>query len=345
MGPGARCYHPTRAAGPLVALTTEPRSNQPSVETGVAAGSVLPLVISIVVDYDGLEDTVRCVRSLLDTSYDRHRIVVVDNGSPSGDGLRLCAEFGDSIVVVSSERNVGYGGGANLGLGWALANDATYAWVLNNDTIVDPACVGRLVEAMESHPEFGVLSPQIGAQVGPEAPSGIWYAGGTVLLRRAEVRHSFEEIQGPDPVPTQYVTGCAMFLRTSSLAEVGLFWEPLFLFWEDVDLSLRMRRCGLKLGVVPAARIRHEIHGSIGAATLEYYHFRNAFVVVRTYGSASTALSGLAFLAGGVVRRWVRAILRRRPAPIAATRGLLAGLRFSIRSRSAESQLRGQPRA
>ena len=338
-------------------MTTESRSNQPAQETGVspatdvvpatgvAAGSVQPLVVSIVVDYDGLDDTLRCVRSLLDSSYDSHRIVVVDNGSPSGDGPRLSAEFGDSVVVISSERNLGYGGGANLGLSWALENEAAYAWVLNNDTIVDPTCIGRLVEAMESHPEFGVLSPQIAARVGPEAPSGIWYAGGTVLLRRAEVRHSFEEIQGPAPVPTQYVTGCAMFLRSSSLAEVGLFWEPLFLFWEDVDLSLRMRRSGLKLGVVPAARIRHEIHGSIGPATLEYYHFRNAFVVVRKYGSASTALSGLLFLAGGVARRWARAMLRRRPAPIAATRGLVAGLRLAIGSRSAESPRRDQPRA
>lgn len=332
-------------------MTTEPRSNLPSHETGVApatdvaAGSVRPLVVSIVVDYDGLEDTLRCVRSLLDSSYDWHRIVVVDNGSPSGDGPRLSAEFGDSIVVISAERNLGYGGGANLGLRWALANGAAYAWVLNNDTLIDPACIGRLVEAMDSHPEFGVLSPQIEARVGPEAPSGIWYAGGTVLLRRAEVRHSFEEIYGRDPVPTQYVTGCAMFLRCSSLAEVGLFWEPLFLFWEDVDLSLRMRRSGLKLGVVPAARIRHEIHGSIGSATLEYYHFRNAFVVVRTYGSASTALSGLLFLVGGVARRWARATLRRRPAPIAATRGLLAGVRFAMGPGSTESPQRGQPRS
>jgi GT2 family glycosyltransferase len=284
-----------------------------------------------VVNYCGFDDTMRCVESLLASTYTDHLVVIVDNASPSGDAPRLSAGLGDRVHLIASGTNLGYGGGANLGLRWALAQKAAYAWVLNNDTIVTPTCIGQLVDAMASNPRFGVLSPQIEAPVGPEAPLGIWFAGGTVLLRRAETRHSLERVESDGIVETGYVTGCAMFLRSAALADTGLFWEPLFLYWEDLDLSLRMRRAGWNLGVLPKALIRHEIHGSVLSQTLDYYHFRNALPIVRTFGSPSSAASALVFLVGGVARRWGRALLRRKPAPTGATRGLLVGFWLTLK--------------
>jgi len=253
-------------------------------------------------------------------------VVVVDNASPAGDAERLSAEFGDRVQVIASGTNLGYGGGANLGLRWAVAHNAAYAWVLNNDTTVDRTCIRLLVDAMESNPAYGIVSPLISAPIGPEAPSGIWYAGGRVLLGRAETRHSVRPVEGAVVIETEYVTGCAMFIRCASLKDTGLFWEPLFLFWEDVDLSLRMRRAGWKLGVVSGAAINHAIHGSVVSRTLEYYHFRNALIIVRKFGSRRTIASGLLYLTGGVARRWARALLRRGPAATPATRGLLVGV-------------------
>jgi GT2 family glycosyltransferase len=296
-----------------------------------SADRTRPLVVSVVVNYCGFDDTIRCVESLLASTYRRHLIAVVDNASPSGDAARLSSELGERVHVIASSTNVGYGGGANMGLRWALGQDATYAWILNNDTIVDPASIQQLVDAMESNPRYGILSPQIEAPVGPEAPLGIWFAGGSVRLGRAETRHAFERVEGDGIVETGYVTGCAMFLRSASLKATGLFWEPLFLYWEDLDLSLRIRLAGWNLGVLPGARIRHEIHGSVGSNTVDYYHFRNALTIVRTFGSGSVAASALLFLVGGVARRWGRALLRRNPAPTAATRGLLVGIWLAIR--------------
>jgi GT2 family glycosyltransferase len=320
------CYHPQRAAGPVIALTPSPRAQGQALETPPSADRTGPLVVSVVVNYGGFDDTMRCVESLLASDYERHMVVVVDNASPSGDAARLSAELADRVHVIASSTNPGYGGGANLGLRWALMQDATYTWVLNSDTVAGPTCIRQLVDAMESNPRYGILSPQIEAPVGPEAPLGIWFAGGTVLLRRAETRHSFRRAEGASVVETEYITGCAMFLRCASLVDTGLFWEPLFLYWEDLDLSLRMRRAGWNLGVLPKALIRHEIHGSVVSQTLDYYHFRNALPIVRTFGSRSTVASALLFLVGGVARRWARALLRRRPAPTGATRGLLVGI-------------------
>lgn len=284
------------------------------------------LVVSVVVNYGGFDDTIRCVESLLGSAYEHHLVVVVDNASPSGDAARLSADLGGRVHVIASGANLGYGGGANLGLRWALAQDATYAWVLNNDTVIEPTCIQQLVDAMETNPRYGILSPQIEAPVGPEAPDGIWFAGGSVLFGRAETRHSFRRAEGASVIETEYVTGCAMFLRCAALMATGLFWEPLFLYWEDLDLSLRMRLAGWNLGVLPGARIHHAVHGSVVSQILDYYHFRNALPIVRTFASRRTAASALLFLVGGVARRWARALLRRKPAPTGATRGLVVGI-------------------
>ncbi|HEX7497645.1 MAG TPA: glycosyltransferase family 2 protein [Candidatus Limnocylindrales bacterium] len=312
-------------------MTPSARAQGHALEAPLSADRTSPLVVSVVVNYCGFDDTMHCVESLLASVYARHLVVVVDNASTSGDAARLTADLGDRVHVIASGTNLGYGGGANLGLRWALDQSATYAWVLNNDTIVEPACIGQLVDAMQANPRTGALSPQIEAPVGPEAPLGIWFAGGKVLLDRAETQHSFERVVGAGILETEYITGCAMFLRSAALADTGLFWEPLFLYWEDLDLSLRMRRAGWNLGVLPNARIQHTIHGSVGSNTLDYYHFRNALVIVRTFGSRRAVASALLFVVGGVARRWGRALLRRKPAPTGATRGLLVGIWLAVR--------------
>jgi GT2 family glycosyltransferase len=315
----------------VVAVTPSPLPRGRGSDLPTPAGTNRPLVTSVVVNYCGFDDTRLCIDSLLASTYERHLVVVVDNASPSADADRLSAEFGDRIHVLSSTKNLGYGGGANLGIGWALDRGSDFAWVLNNDTTVDPTCIKVLVDAMESNTDFGILSPQISAPIGREAPSGIWFSGGSVLLAKATARHSVGRLTGESIARTEYVTGCAMFIRASALAGAGLFCEPLFLFWEDVDLSLRMRRTGWELGVVPNALIHHRIHRSIVSRTSEYYYFRNALLIVRGFGSRSALVTGPCYLTYELTRRWARAFLRRRPAPTTATRGLLVGIVLAIK--------------
>lgn len=243
-------------------MTPRLRPQGHDLETAESADRIEPLVASVVVNYDGLDDTRRCVQSLLASSYGRHQVVVVDNGSHSRDAALLSAEFGDRIRVVASGKNLGYGGGANLSLRWAIAQEATYARVLNNDTTVDPGCIRKLVDTMESNTGYGILSPQISAPIGPEAPYGIWFSGGRVLLGRAETRHSFHGAPGAGVVETDYVTGCAMFIRCATLAEVGLFWEPLFLYWEEVGEGAASQEAGADCGHTRTPR-RHRACGEV----------------------------------------------------------------------------------
>jgi GT2 family glycosyltransferase len=286
-----------------------------------------PLVVSIVVNFRGIEQTRVCVASLLAVDYPNHSVVVVDNASGESEVEALREAFGASIQVIASERNLGYGGGANLGLEWALAAGAAYAWVLNNDTQIDPCAVRRLVDAMERETGYGVMSPQIDAPIGPESPFGVWYAGGMADLARVLTKHEVVPTSpAPAVEPTGYVTGCAMFLRCKALEQTGLFWAPFFLYWEDVDLSFRMRRAGWRLGVVPAARIVHFVHGSVQSKVVRYYYYRNAVIVANRHLHGRGAARAFMSLATRALRRLAASLLKRDgPLPVAETRGLLAG--------------------
>jgi GT2 family glycosyltransferase len=284
-----------------------------------------PSIVSVVVNYRGLDDTICCLRSLLAADCPRHEIVVVDNGSQPEEASVIRSVIGPLVHVIRSERNLGYGGGANLGLTWAMDAGAKYVWVLNNDTTVNVDTLSKLVGAMDREPTYGAISPEIAAPIGPEAPSGVWFAGGTIVLRRVITRHRTDWLPaGNLIVPTGYLTGCAMLLRCEALAAVGLFWERLFLYWEDVELSLRLRSAAWSLGVLPGARIHHHVHGSVVSRIAQYHYFPNAILVARRHSGRVGAIMAFAWLSWRVARRWLASVLRgRRPFPTSETRGLL----------------------
>jgi GT2 family glycosyltransferase len=299
---------------------------------GGRPSDALPLVVSVVVNYRGAADTVQCVRSLLASAYGAHRVVVVDNDSGDDDVETIRREFGDRIELVRASRNLGYGGAANLGIQLAIGEGAVYAWILNNDTIVQPDAVDALVRAMETDRLLGAASPEIEASPGPEAPTGVWYAGGTFRLSRAETSHEFATLgRTPRVVLTQLLTGCAILLRCEALGDAEVFWERLFLYWEDVDLSLRLHAGGWSLGVVPTAIITHFPHASIPSGVATPLNFRNAILVARRNSSTTVVATAVAFLGSRLARAWGSALLRRRPSPVTETRRFASGVWLALR--------------
>ena len=297
-----------------------------------------PLVVSVVVNYRGLVDTRACIASLLAVDYPRHEIVVVENGSGGTEAEALVAAMPTEVHVLVSDRNLGYGGAANLGMRWAVQAGAEYVWVLNNDTTVDSRSVAELVRAMESDPRCGAAGPQVTAPIGPESPRGVWYAGGVADLRRVTTSHALDLLDTDAPlVPTGFVNGAAMFMRTRALAETGMLWERLFLYWEDIELSFRLRAAGWHLAVAPAARIHHAVHGSVRSAVAEYYYYRNAILVAQRQSGSRGGVRAFLALWSRAGRRWLACLIKgRRPWPMAETRGLVAGLLDVVRGRASE---------
>lgn len=235
-----------------VAVPTEPE------RTGTAPPRVAVVLINSRAVEE--EDTVSCVASLRASELAPAEIVVVDNGSPPEVGDRLVARL-DGVTVIRTGENLGFTGGNNLGIEHALAQGCGYVWVLNNDTIVEPDCLGRLVAAATAAPDVGAVGAKI---LYFDHPDHIWFGGGEFSTARALGLHRDEgrrdATPGGGPVEeVTFLTGCCMLLSARALREVGAFETDFFIYVEDVELSVRLRQAGYRLLYVPSARMYHRI--------------------------------------------------------------------------------------
>ena len=246
---------------------------------------MLPRVSVITINWNTPHHTRACVRSLLDDDYAEKEIIVVDNGSQDGSVSSLRQEF-PSVRVLEAGRNLGFTGGNNLGLRDAMSRCVNYIYFLNNDTISESGTITELVKAAERDSHYGLLTPVIHYA---DPPREAWFAGSKIDLERGTAVHDNSDVppRNASPFEIPWACGCAMFGRAELISQLGGFDERYFLIWEDVDLSLRVRRAGHHIALVPPARIYHKVGRSfasgnaVGAAA--YYHARNSLMCVRTH--------------------------------------------------------------
>lgn len=219
----------------------------------------MPPVWAIVLMYGGEEITAACIDSLLEQTYPALTVLLVDNASPDGSGVRLRDRY-RHIRYLNTGANLGYAGGNNRGMRHALDQGAEYLLVLNNDTIVEPKCVEALVASAQQAPKkVGVVSPKI---LFHDDPARIWFAGGDYSVVRALGVHRREmELDDPAESPRleemSFATGCCFLMPAGVARETGGFREEYFMYCEDLELSLRLMRSGHTLYYQPAARLRH----------------------------------------------------------------------------------------
>ena len=243
-----------------------------------------PAVFIVVLNWNGLADTLECVRSLDALTYSKRTVVVVDNGSANAEADRLEAAV-PGLTVLRSGENRGYAGGNNLGIRYALERGADYIWLLNNDTVVSPGCVAELVAAGEHDPQVGILSPVV-YEYGSE--ERVQFSG-TVLDRAREEQHTLRSLSALEAATAQgpvLLWGTAIFLKRRTAETVGLLDERYFAYHEDVDYCLRVLAAGLRTQVVPSARVSHKSGRSLGSErspVREYLMVRNWYLLWRTH--------------------------------------------------------------
>jgi hypothetical protein len=279
-------------------------------------------VYIIVVNWNGWQDTIECLESLLSLEYPYFRIVVCDNGSQDGsvDKLRewskrtfgsgpvtwqelsgADAENGGSspdamFTLVTNGANLGFGGGTNVGLRYALAcGDADFCWLLNNDTVVEALALTKLVERMNEKPDAGMCGSTLREY---KNRSRIQALGGATYYKWLGIAwHIGRTINGdvlPDPALVEkkmdYVVGSSLLVRAKYLKEVGLMAEDYFLYFEEMDWVIRGQG-RYSLAYAPNSVVYHKVGASIGTATnplrksyqCDYYTLRNRLIFTRRY--------------------------------------------------------------
>jgi len=249
-----------------------------------------PHVFTVILNTNRREDTLACLASLERCRYPRHTTIVLDNASTDGSVGSIRSSF-PAVQNLALAENRGYAGNNNVGLRAAVAQGADWVFVLNEDTIVDPECLGHLVEVGESDARNGFVGPMVYHH---DEPTVIQSAGGEIT-RRWEARHlghnQEDRGQFPEPRLVDWISGCAILVRRAVVEEVGSLDERFFYYWEEVDWCLRAREAGWRILHVPRARLWHKgvQRDYRPGPSVIYYNTRNRFLILAKHGAPAFA--------------------------------------------------------
>jgi GT2 family glycosyltransferase len=239
-----------------------------------------PRVVSLILVWNEVEDTSRCLESLMASDYPNQRILLVDNGSREGIVDALRSRF-PAVEILELGANLGFSAGNNMGIEHARRAGFEYVFLLNQDTLVAPDALSRLVAFAERQTNAGIVGPAV--LCCPDE-SMLYAAGGSIDWRAGETRNDgmFEAAATSPymgtPRAVDFVPGCGMLVRERFLEAAGLLDPDYFLNYEEVAWAVRGQRAGFTFWCVPGARMWHKISASLGSASPAntYYMTRNA---------------------------------------------------------------------
>lgn len=270
----------------------------------------------ILVNWNGWRDSIACIRSCLTLRDAPFRIILCDNASADGsvdhimrwargevaaetdphspvpltDALpqgvalldRAAAEAGDDggdaqLIIVPTGGNLGFAGGNNVGLRWAMARDFDYMWLLNNDTVVPPDALSALIAHCKAG--RGTVGPCGSVLLEYEDPAHVQALAGAMNMRNAQGRHvgvglnaaklsTIEDIAKLPGVGAQdlvYPVGASMLVDRAFIEKVGLMEESYFLYYEEADWVCRAR--GQFTPAIAAASHVYHRHGASAGST------------------------------------------------------------------------------
>ena len=216
-----------------------------------------PLITIIILNWNSLDITLECIKSVFGLNYHNFNVVVVDNGSSDDSAAIIRSRYPQTIVLENSE-NLGFTGGNNTGIRHALHLDADYVWLLNNDTVVESDTLSRIVATAESDSTIGMVSPVMYFY---EEPSIIQNCGCYIdwkdqklINTTSPVESEFWQMQMPDRI---WLWGTALLIKKTVINDIGLLDNNLFAYWEDTDFSVRVLRAGYRNVVDLSAKIFH----------------------------------------------------------------------------------------
>lgn len=269
----------------------------------------------ITINYNGLADT--C--ALIDTipfNDDSLEVIVVDNASQQDEATIIEQRY-PQVKVVRSQHNLGFAGGNNLGI---KAAQGKYLFFINNDTLLkhQTSDIRHLIRRLESDEKIGAVCPKIRFEWGNNP---IQFAGYTPLSRITMRNRSIgfgEEDHGQYDTAhsTPYAHGAAMMVKREAIEKAGLMPECYFLYYEELDWSMMIRRAGYDIWYDPACTIYHKESQATGqnSPLRTYYITRNRLLFVnRNNRNISCILSYIYLLGIVAVKDSLKFAIQRRP--------------------------------
>lgn len=238
----------------------------------------LPSVSIIILNWNGISDTLTCLNSLAALSYPNFNVIVVDNGSTDDSVLHLDKYNAiNSLVLLKTGSNLGYAEGNNVGIRYALEHQADYVMLLNNDTRVAPDLIDQLTNAAQQNPNAGIFGATLFYMDNPDV---VWFAGAQWNAQNLTFDYPYQDQKFPNHLNSQtdYACGAALFFRGEIARSIGLLDARFFLVWEESDWCLRATHAGYDCIMVPTAHVWHKVGASFegeSSPLRQYFSYRN----------------------------------------------------------------------
>jgi len=243
-----------------------------------------PLVITVILNTNRKEDTLACLKSLAESTYPNHRVIVLDNASSDGSVEAIRSQF-PAAEIIQLHQNLGYAGNNNIGIEAALQQGADWVFVLNEDTIVAPDCFDHFIQAAAekeaaSDGRVGILGPKV---YHANEPNLIQSAGGELTSRWDAIHIGQNEKdlgQYDDERQVDWISGCALLVKRQVIQECGALDPRFFYYWEETDWCKRATEHGWQIWVVPEAKIWHKgvQKDYTPSPNVTYYNTRNRYL-------------------------------------------------------------------
>lgn len=258
----------------------------------------------ILLNWNNSDFTIECIKSLKKTSYTHKKIFVVDNASSDDSLTKISTNFPNIDIIVNS-KNLGFTGGNNVGIKRALQENFDYIMLLNNDTIVEESFIEPLINAFDCN--VGAVQPLILNYPDKET---IWNNGGSIdnffgRFISLDKNKNIMSIKKNKNKTSEWISGCCFMLRASLISKIGLLDEKFFVYFEDVDWSIKISDLKLNLLIVQKSRIFHHegaswnskkrsSEGYVSPYT-HYLNIRNHILILRKHAKIFNSFGSIFF--------------------------------------------------
>lgn len=234
----------------------------------------------ITVNYNGLEDTSELIASI---PFDQYSIemIVVDNASTLDEASIIQSRY-PHVITIRNNKNLGFAGGNNVGI---RAAHGKYLFLINNDTVFEECNLQGLISRLDTNPKIAIVCPKIRYAFGNKL---IQFAGYTPLSRYTVRNHAIgcgEQDHGQYNIAhaTPYAHGAAMMIRREAIKKVGLMSDEFFLYYEELDWSMRISEAGYEIWYDPSCTVYHKESQTTGqnSPLRTFYITRNRLLLVR----------------------------------------------------------------
>lgn len=222
----------------------------------------MPKISIILLNWNGLNDTIECLASVYRLDYPNFEVIVIDNCSTDGSVSNIRRKFPQAFLIENS-KNLGFTGGNNVAMKYAMRVGADYVWLLNNDTVVEPDSLSKLVEEAEQSPQIGLVSPVIHYY---DSPEDVQFMGAYVDFAHFSNTNVIDvkELDDKRIQRNLVLWGTALLIKRNVIETVGYLSEKYFAYLEDCDYSFRAMKANYRASVRLDAHILHKGSQSTG---------------------------------------------------------------------------------